>query len=459
MIGIYLRPEDTQVVKLVKRKKTLKVVAAKTLPSFYEAFREKDVAGLTKMFHKIGEAVGGAYEGISLSLPSDCFLLDCADSTGMDEEEKRWFEAHTARKYEAYYCAFPVRFKARVQQIKSVAALKKEYVDVLLLAAESAGSSLVSVEAAGISYLRALDRWKEEVCLLEVFEDRAGFVSYSPVAGVFRLPAPRLSGKGWTAKAVADAVLENDAICKRTFQMVNLNVPIHVLSAKELSLPQELNGRRPAPPFPPVGVAVDEKTFLAFQVPIGAAMQDVEMESLHLLPAYLTIGSANVLPPDIRLEGRLTQLKRRVKRTAKWVFVLLAMLLAAEVAGIWYYSSFVITPSLQAEYDEANKALPNIKRELEIIKKAGNEHQYPVKALNSLLCEKPAGIWFAGVEIGQGKDWVRLSVKAKDAMAFQNYQNALSKNPVFKDIRISHITSDERNGLKNALFTIGRGKG
>lgn len=458
MIGIYLRPNETQVVKAVGRKKALKVVAAKTLPAFYTCLLDRDVEGLTELFRQVDEAVGTAYEDIYLTLPDTLFVMDCAEA-GQEDDEKRWFEAHTGYRYETFYSAYPVEFRARIHRMKSVAAIEKVLVDCLIEAAKAADVTLLSVEAAGISFLRTLGRWKEEVVLLEVFQDGANFVSYSPVAGLFSLPAPRLSADQWIPEAVSDAVLENDTVAKRTFRLMNLNVPIYVLSSEKLQLPDKLQERQKEQVQLPEGVLVSAEIFGLYQIPIGTILQGADGEAARLLPAYLKIQSANVLPQDVRLENRVRQVQKKVKKAAKWAVVSLSAVLMMELAGILYFGSFVIPNDLQQDYDRASQSMPQIKKELEIIKQAGNEHQFPVEALRILTNQKPADILYAGVEIGkQGKDWIHLDVKAKEAIQIRDYQAVLSDTPAFKDIRISQITTDEKTKMKNALLAIGKGK-
>lgn len=474
MIGVFLRPDLTQVVKARRRKHTLHVAEAVSLPPYLQYLQLYDAGSLANLFIEIRQ-IFGSDEEYYVVLPNRAFdFIDCGDFSEVEAAPENWEKAHDEwlerRNIEssAYYTSYPIEFRTNLRHMKTSVSIAKNRAECLFSAAKAADISLVSVEAAGTAYLRCLGKWREEHCILECF-DKVCLLAYSPLGGLFRLPLPQLANLTGAAleEAVDDAFAQYEIIAKKTFVHTNFHVSVHVLSSSaDITELESIRRRLGEAEFPRALVKTDlaPEEELAYMVPIGTVMQVLEQESFFYedLPVFLKLTTANILPNEVKLAGRFTRLKKKTKQYAKTLIGVLLVSLAVEAGGYWYFSSFQVPEELQKNYDEANASIVSIKRELEMIKLAGQEHQYPLEAITGLLAAKPKDVGFLNLELGRGgsgtKQWIVLNAAAPDPMRFREYADKLSANPIFSGIHIQQISTESRDGQKRAALEIQRGK-
>lgn len=481
MIGVYIRHDATRIVKAIPRKRqVLHVIEDDDMPyAYYEALKNKEVETLVDMFKKIGDAVGILYEEIYIVLPDDLFYVDCGEYTYAVSDTNQmqiWLEERLNIKSSEFYTAFPMQVVNNVRNIKTSYSIKKEIIDSLIDAAKRADVSMVSVEPASFAYLRSIRSWKNEHCILETCQDTADFVSFSPIAGIFRLPMQSLALKNLKGKeddmvrqALRDALAEQDVIARRTFDITNIDVSVHLLgSSAPVNLErylEELNRRAVMGEITSIKPVREVSKQSA--VTIGTLLQVLDEDALYQdRPQYLQLFSANVLPAEIKVESRLQQMKKKTKQYCKAAILLFLCIVSLEGAALFYFNSFEIPDALQADYDRANQSIEGVKKELEILKQAKMEEQHPLAALNGLLSGKPGNLWFGNFEIGQqGKpdpnQWITCNVQAADPITFRDYVATIEQNTLFRGINIKQInTSSAGNNkeLKTATITIGKGK-
>lgn len=478
MIGIFLRSDVTQLVRAVRRKNMLHVVAAEYLPPYLEYVQKRDAGFLVNLFREVNQVAGSLYDEIYIVLPDGEFdFFDCGDFSEV-EAAGNWEEAHAKWladrniRSSAYYVSYPIAYRTNIRHLKTSIGIAKDKIDCLLAAAKEADVSLLSVEPSGLAYLRCLGKWREEHCILEFFGEDANILAYSPIGGLFRLPMPQIArlregivGQVWE-ETIGDALVQYDAIAQKTFEFSNINVPVHVLSPLDLTWVESLRRRMAAVEFPNALVKTDlsPEEELEFMVPIGATLQVFEKDAFFQedIPVFLRLASANVLPSDIKLNSRFARIKKKTLQYSKTLIGVLLVSLAIEGGGILYFSSIQIPEKLQNDHDRANSSIAMVKKELEIIKQGKLEHQYPLEALAALIEAKPRDLGFAHIEFGRaggaGKQWITLNAVAADPMQLREYTARLAENSLFGGANIQQISTENRSGQKTATIEIGRGK-
>lgn len=477
MIGIFLRDDQTQVVKAMRRKNALHVIAAERLPPYLEYVQKQDAGFLVDLFQAVNQAVGSLYEEIYIVLPDGEFdFIDCADfsevdmSEGMEEAHEKWLADRNIKRG-AHYVSYPIEYRTNLHHMKTSVGIARDKVDCLLAAAKAADASLMSVEPVSLAYLRCLGKWREEHCILEFVGGNANLLAYSPLGGLFRLPMPQISkmqevggAKLWE-EAIDDALVQYDAVRQKSFEYANIDAPLHVISSMDLTGLKSVRRRLATPAFPDtlVKTGLPPEARRDYMIPIGAALQVFEGEAFfeENLPGFLRLTSANVLPGDVKLDSRFSRLKKKTLQYSKRLIGVLLVALAIEGGGILYFSSIQIPDQLQGNYNHANASVAAVKKELDIIKQAKGEHQYPLEGLEALIRAKPKEIDFLNLELGRAGSsgaWITLNMGAADPMHFREYAAKLNENTVFSGINISQISSERQSGLKTATIEIGRGK-
>lgn len=224
MIGIFLRPDGTQLVKTVRRKNMLQVTMAEYLPPYLEYLQKKDARFLVNLFREVNQVASGLYDEIYIVLPDGEFdFFDCGDFSEVDvagnweETHVKWLESKHIQSSQ-YYVSYPIECRTNIRHLKTSVGIAKDKIDCLLAAAKEADVSVLSVEPASLAYLRCLGKWREEHCILEFFSEDANMIAYSPIGGLFRLPMPQvgklrkeIAGQVWE-ETIGDALVQYDAI-------------------------------------------------------------------------------------------------------------------------------------------------------------------------------------------------------------------------------------------------------
>ncbi|MEN6623286.1 MAG: hypothetical protein ABFD50_17290 [Smithella sp.] len=480
MIGIYLSPDETQIVQAKYKNKKLKVELCAVLEPYLDSLKKCDVNFLIALFQRLQQSINVFYEEFYIVLPDSTFLLlDCYDARSDDEEEKMTtVETRLNRTREEFYAAFPLTLQSGTRHKETMIAIDRAMIDALITAAKAAHITLVSVEPASFAYLRCARQWRKEYYLLEAFQNEAVMIAFSPIAGMFRLSVPELAVSG-QANSNLEQTLQSvlsrcDAIANRTFEIINTETPVTILAQERedaaIRLAAALRNRTAKQTgFPEFAESdIEESEQKNFIIPLGGLLPAIEQEESDLyasVPEILHVRPANVLPQDVRLESHLRQVKRITKKYSKILCGALSAILALQLAGILYFNSIVIPTALQTDYDKAQSQMETVKKETELIKSSKTEHQYPIEALTGLLSNRPQNLGFTSIEIGrkgatagkeQDKKWITFIAKSNDPMVFRDYATQLGDNFLFRGINISQISTDT-SGLKSATVFIGKG--
>lgn len=474
MISLYLKPNCTQVVKAkLKKDRTLSIMTATEMNPYLNSLKDGNIS---EMFAELKSIVNISYEEIYIVLPDFLFTIDCYEYTSEDELTNLVNDnlSYPDQMYQTY----AVDCNPGTSHKKTLFAIDKKYIDKLIEAAAQENITLTSVEPASIAFFRSQASWKMEHFLVEIFQDKAMMVSFSPVAGIFKLDMPGLATDNLFKDAIdADKIMQSafaqhDFTAEKTFKSMNTDVPFVFLveSKKDEILNLDSVKKRLAPiaKFPDfIKSDISIEYQQNFMCTVGTFLQIYERADTiyNDLPSYLNIGSANLLPKEVRLSARFKQIKHRIKSVSRYCAIFLCAIMFAEISGIIYYSNIEIPQQLQANYDQAKKDIKDIDSEIKIITTAKKNDEHPMEAFNTVLKDRPNNCGFITLAVGNTstnsksdeKNWLKLTAVAQDPMIFQGYITSLSSESIFNNVSISKIDTDS-SGLKVADFTIGKGQ-
>lgn len=496
MISIYLRPDKTQVVEAeLKKDKTLHVINAVEIDPFFQGFTEPltrgydqgedaAIAAFSKLFLTLRRYVSIRSEEIYIVLPDFLFsVIDCYEFIS-DENLLTEVTNITGEPIDNFYITFPVTTEPPAPAKKTVYAIHKNIVDNLFKAASAQHIALASVEPASFSYFRALSDWALDHPIVEIFEDHASIVTYSPAGGIFKNDAPTITAEKLRADTLkADQIItaeyrKNEYACSQSFSNMRTDAEYTVFSsdanilkynAVKLRLPQE------SPRFPDfVAHEFAPEDECEWMPVIGTLLQSFEEiyedndenPNYENLPVFIHVQNANLLPKEAREAAKSRQWKQIAKRLSKGVISVCAIAMLLEGGAAWYLNGAEISPKLQSEYDEINANKGTIEREMGVIRKAKTEDLAVVDAYAALTKARPQNCGFTTLTIG-GRDpasketrerFIKLSAIAQNEMTFQDFRNLLEGVQDFSMPTITSITSDP-NGYKRAEFTIHKAGG
>lgn len=476
LIGIYMHPDGTQIIQAkLKKNKIMEVSLAQCIEPYLQSLKDYDVNFLKEMFENIKSLTKTFYEEFYIVLPDTMFLsIDCADFTN-DDEYLSMIRERLQMEEDAIYTAFPIDCNTGVRNKRTSYVIKCDFVDALIQAAKESDVALVSVEPASFSYLRAVSSWREEHVMLEIYEDEATIVSFSPVAGLFRLDMPEISAHELSKNAVqaneliSRALAQHDLVAERTFETLNVNIPIEILDDFDdiRAIPVLKDRLKDKKCFPKeiVQNLINKEEEPAWMIPLGTIMQVYADEDplYETTPEFLHLQPANILPAKVKLDSRFQRIKKIAKKYSRIAIMCLIGISLVELVGVIYYGNIEIPDKLQADYDQAQAKIKDIDAEINLVKTAKAEHEYPMEALTELITQKPQALGFRSIAIGSGgqskedkSKWVECVVQTADPLVFRDYANVLSVDEMFKGVNINQISSNA--GVKIATIYIGKGK-
>ena len=478
MISLYLRPDKTQVVKAkIRKDKTLNVVMATEIQSYWDVLKKgvvKDEDGYTSslsdLFHELKTITSVSYEEVYIVLPDSLFSVDCYDYTS-EQELTNLIKENLGRSLDELYSSFAVEATPGTSHKKTLFVIEHKYVDRIIEAADKENIALASIEPASLPFFRSQASWQEEHFIIEVFKNQATLVSFSPVAGIFRLNEPALSEERLLNNPEADNTVtgvfaQHDFTAEKTFSSMNVDVPFTILTENKKILQIESVKKRLAKPmaFP---------NFVSSDIPldyqqdwmsvIGTLMQSYTKDDdiYSNLPPFLNVYTANVLPEQVRLDSKFRQWKHTAKKVCRFLIVFLAALTFAEISASIYFNSIHIPAHLQADYDKAQRDIKDIDAEIKIITEAKKEDEHPIQAFSLLVKDRPNDCGFNIVSIGGNgqqpadAEWVQLTAVSSNPMIFQDYMATLSHEDIFSNVSISKIDTDS-SGFKIADIVLGK---
>lgn len=240
MIGIFFRSDATQVVLGKKQKKGIFIQECLTLPSVLDAVKQGDSEHIGQLFLDVLDRFHLKNDEFYLSLPDELFTIDCFPYE-YDLRSEEVPIVHMSQFLHADLEKFNVmevmEFRKKNNKMVTACALEKKVVQAIAEAAMKTDILLFHLEAASLSFLRFIDDWSHEVYILEVFDTASSFVSFSPAAGLYKIPLPEFTWEklGAVEEETVNAILlqmiaRNDAMAERTFGIANVDIPIHVIS-------------------------------------------------------------------------------------------------------------------------------------------------------------------------------------------------------------------------------------
>lgn len=486
MIAIYVSPDQTQVVraKLHKKERVVIQQTCRIAQSFLpqQAYETDDGANrcidcFIDLFQSVSEQIKLRKDDVYLVLPDYLFsMIDCF-SFETEDGIREHIRSVTQKNLEEICYAKPILTAPEPQQrLVTVCALPRKLIDCIYEAADEEQVRLVSIESAGISFLRCTGVFNKEELVLQSYQRQATFTGYSSNGGLFKLDAPELSVENLGHMTTQDAdrlirqyMVEFESVAHQTFEFLNQDLPYTLLMPLRLmqAFPVFRERKATAHHFPdyidPGNIPEEEDEL--WMCAVGTLAQDIDFSSdafLDVLDAYENIQSGNVLPEDILKSTQKYQKMQKALRYTKFGILGMSALTVLELGAIFFLSNVQIPPGLEQDYQSAQSSMDSINKELDLIHTRQKEHEYPVEAYAALLADLPEGIGFNSIEIGDAnkKDdskWIKAKVVAADPLKFQDYVASLSRNALFNGVSIPQIASDSSTNYKTADLTVGKG--
>lgn len=476
MISIYIQPDKTQIAKAKVKKNKLQVTLTKELPSYWDIFTSQNIEKAMELFSELKRSVSMSYEEVYMVIPDLLFsVVDCYDYN-IQEDIVAKLKEITGRSMDTFYVSMPIDTRPSNPPKKTVFAIEKQYIDILIQASEEANITLNSVEAASMSFFRSLAKWTLDQPIVEIFDEQASIISYSPVGGIFKLDVPELSKNSLLSKdmesanlAVRQAYAQNNLTASKTFKAMRTDADYIVLTGYKpiLQIEQiQLNMPKESPVFSELiesGLSPEEQH--KWMTVIGTMLQSLDYKNVFAeIPAFLEIESGNLLPVEALQRAKIRQWQQFATRVCRGAICFLVTLIAIEM-GMMCFNAAEISPQVRRDYNQALREKEQIKKELETLKMADDIDQKPLEAFTALLQAKPEGCGFTSVHIGttdtkpdkakKNKNWIQVSVVSKDQMIFQDFQSALLDTKEFESVIINSISSDNSK-TQTATISISR---
>jgi len=468
MIGIYLHPALTQVIAGRVKKNQLVINDAFTTGSAWNYVMYHDVDSVANILAEIVANISAKHDSYYIVLPDAAFsYIDCVDVTNVSDRDAHIAENIKKSKDDLYF-AYPVEYHLASDITASVYAIDKTIIDTIIDAAKKIGIVIISIEPASIAYFRNANQWQQEHFLFDTMADKTSIVSYSPALGIFMELIPQLADDDTTTQSIKALMLQHDYAAQKTFRFMNENVPYTIFGesnqSKYKSVFKAVDRYFEPAMFPDlVQSEFSSQEQSDWDITTGTLLQCLDPDVVYTkVPREIEIGSANILPKSVKLTGQFMQLHNTAKKWLKIASVFLFVAFVAEIIGTIHYSGIKIAPELKRDYEQA-QASADVDKELDILKKAKEEHQYPVEAVTALVLAKPQGVGLTELTIGQSKDvWISLTAISGDAMAFRDYAGALNQgtySSLFTNVDVKQIDTDMSNAsnFKKAQLTAGRG--
>lgn len=496
MISIYLRPDKTQVVEAsIRKNKTLRITKSFETDSFFSGmlsqrdseYTDEDdcITELSNLFLALRKKVAIRSDEVYIVLPDFLFsVVDCFEFVS-DDNLYTEVENATGESQDAFYISFPVASEPPAPVKKTVYAIHRYFIDRLTEAASDQHVTITSVEPASVSYFRSLSNWSLDHPIVEIFEDHASIVTYSPAGGIFRSDAPSLTAKNLrenTLKAdsiISSAYAANDFSSSQSFSHMRTDAEYTLLcdeksifqyNAVKLRLPEQ-------PPTLPSNVShrfVQEEQVRWMPV-IGTLFQQLDQAYSDAsenpiyddLPAFIHVQSANLLPDSARIAARNRQWQQIAKRLSKGVIAICVTSTIIEAGLAFYFNSAEISPSLQTEYDTMVSQKDAIEGELNVIKAAKREDFGVWDAYMDITRVRPQNCGFIDLSIGSNnpsgasakKQFVKVNAIAQNEMTFQDFRAGLETIPTLSAPTISNIAAEQTSGYKRASIIISKAGG
>lgn len=476
MIAVYLTEEWTQVIRATVRRGTFNVVSGDYLDPYLPDLLRSDAGQLAEMFREVQALTKTKDDEVCIILPDHVFRkIGCYNDTENLEAE---IKDDLRVPIETCSLAYPIVVNKKTSKKKTVCALDRSYIDILITAAKQMKMPLVSIEPAGFVFLKATRKWEKEQMALFISEKNASLISYNPLGGMFvqRLGENLSFAKEQNDTNVLDVVMREvlataDFANKQTFRMVNKNVPVYILAdnfGDYFTLPSLQQRYADLPINNGIIPDTDDEEYREFIIPITALFESYFPSGIASPKLqFMQLTSANVIPQDVTQSSRRVMLRKAIKKWAQVAAVAGVAVIGVEVAGSVYFSSTSIPDSLQKDYSVAQAKQHEVNTELERIRQRTTEDENIIGGVSALVSSKPESVGFTDIEVGskgavddpkRAKNWIRVTAKTKDPMVIQDYITRLTANPMFDGVVIEEISADavKDDSVKRAKLVLGR---
>lgn len=477
MIAVYLTEEWTQVVRANIRRGKFNIVSGAYLDPYLQDLLRSDVGQITELFREVQSLTKTKDDEVYVILPDYVFRkIGCYnDAENLEIEIKD--DLHVP--IETCSLSYPITIDKKTLKKKTVCALDRSYIDVLISSAKQMKMPLVSIEPAGFVFLKSTRKWEKEQMALFISEKTASILSYSPLGGMFvrrlgqNLSYAKEHNNVDILNVVMNEILANaDYANKNEFRLANKNVPVYIVAdnfGEYFKLPSLQQRYADLPINNGLIDDVSDDEYREFLIPITALYESYLPTTISSsrLP-FMGISSANVIPQDVSKSSRRVMLRKAIKRWAQVAMVAGVSVVGVEVAGSIYFSSITVPENLQRDYSIAQEKQADLNNELERINQRNSEDENIMTGLRSIISSKPETVGFTEVEVGQKgispddpkrfKNWIHFTAKTKDPMVIQDYISRLSENPLFNSVVVEEISSDNlrSDSVKRAKLVVGR---
>lgn len=481
MIAVYMRPDYTQIVVAKQKKQKLKIQSCTTIKQNYlsclENINPNTVTDLEFFFKDVKSISQKSGDEIYLVLPDYIFsMINCFPSISSDQTRDEIFNRLAVNGEQVTY-SIPIITSPEPQKpLVTACVLSSEIVDALVEAANHTESHLVSIEAASVAFLRAKSTYNQEELALFIFKDKATFIAYSQLGGLFKVDNNDLSleslgntSKDEAAQTILAACYEFEMTAKTTFEYLNHDLKYTIFAEPNAINSFDMLVERNAPlKYLPENLVDASAISLDNQqdwlCAVGTLLQYIDFSSEQfeeLIDSYEQVSSGNVLPDEIQNKSKKYHRIQQMYRAGKAAIVAMCFISLAELVAIWLFSATQIPPGLEDDYNSAKDSISKIEAELNIINLERQEDQQTLSVYNAVMATRPQEIGFVSFEVGNdsktnSSDWVKIKMLAADPLKFQNYVNELSNDSMFSSVAIPQITTDNSSSAKVANMVLGK---
>ena len=483
MIAVYIQPGYTQVVVAKQRKKQLKIQSCKIIQhgnkdylSCLENINPDTIQDFQSLFEDVKSISQKPGDEIYIVLPDYVFLMvNCFGSTTKDQTRDEILN-RLALTMEQIEYSTPITTSPEPQKpIVTACVLSSEITDVLIEAANNTNVHLVSIEPASISFLRTKCAYNQEELALFIFNEKATFIAYSQLGGLFKVDNNELSLQNLgnmtqeeAEQTIVAAISEFEMTAQTTFEYLNRDLKYTIFAKDSAVKTFNILAARNAPmKYLPDMVDAsyipleEQQDWLCV---VGTLLQYIDFSSDEFeecIDSYEQVSSGNILPEEIQNKSKKYYRTQQMYKLGKAAIIFMAIISAMELIAILLFSTTHIPPGLEDDYASAKESITKIEAELNVINLEQQEDQQPLAVYNAVMASRPQEIGFVSFEVGSDSntnsgDWVKIKMLAADPLKFQNYINELSSDSMFGSVAIPQITTDNGSGAKVATMTLGK---
>ena len=420
MIGIYINPDCTQIVKgKLNKNNILKVDFMTKLPSYWHELKTLEIypeTGLARLFHELKRNTKTRYEEIYIVLADTIFsMISCypyitEDKLQVNIQDALGISAEELKK--KYFVVAPIEVKPSFQTRKSVYVIEQVYITRLVEAAKLAKLSITSIEPASMAFIRCRREWEKDYPVMEIFEEESSIFRFSPYAGIYcSEPLDLTSNQLMRDEAAAEtiilnAVTQNQYLSGKSFYSYTPDAKYSVLCSNFRVL--NLTGIKQVKETEKITLPefVDTSLKVSMQVDglivIGTLLQNYPDEEAVYAKKHpsVVVTSANLLPEELQKEAKNTHWRGIASRSLSVMTGILALTVVVEMAGMIYFSHITVPDELEADYQAAQASKSEIDAEISAIKAARTENMQVMEAYKELLANRPNGLGFVDLTIG-----------------------------------------------------------